>query len=332
MTSTAIPATPTTQVAPTTQAAPTPPVAIADWELWSTHARLVVTDPAALLDATALAQRICADIDRACSRFRPDSELSLLAGRLASGASVSQTLAALVDRALAAAALTEGAVDPTLGARLSELGYDRDIAEVRARDDHGPSWTLTRVSVDARGRRPHWRDIRLDGSTLTVPDGVVLDLGATAKAVAADWCAQAIADEFGCGVLVSLGGDIATAGEAPEGGWQIDVQDTPDDPADRITLADGWALATSSTRKRRWQRSGDAMHHILDPQTLLPATPVWRSVTVAAPTCELANTLTTAAIVQGMEAPHHLARHGVAARLVAADGSVHLFGGWPERN
>lgn len=304
----------------------------ADWTLWSTDARLVVTDADVLPAALEITEQICSDVERACSRFRADSEVMLLAGRMSQGATVSHTLAVLIDRALAAADLTDGAVDPTLGARLSALGYDRDIRDVRAARPGGSAWTITQQPVDARGRRQDWKDVTLDGTHLTVPDGIVLDLGATAKAVAADWCAAAVSARLGCGVLVSLGGDIATAGPAVEDAWQVTVQDTPDDPAQQITLASGWAVATSSTRKRRWRRSGEALHHILDPQTLLPARPVWRSVSVAAPSCELANTLSTASIVWGLEAPRQLIRHGVAARLVAADGRVHALGGWPEEN
>nr|WP_254900771.1 FAD:protein FMN transferase [Rhodococcus sp. 1168] len=53
---------------------------------------------------------------------------------------------------------------------------------------------------------------------LNLPVGVILDLGATAKALAADRCAELVASTLGCGVLISLGGDISTSGPAPEGG------------------------------------------------------------------------------------------------------------------
>ena len=71
------------------------------------------------------------------------------------------------------------------------------------------------------------------------------------------------------------------------------------------------------------------MHHLVDPMTLLPAPPVWRTVTVAAETCLRANTLSTQAIVVGSTAPAVLAAAGVAARLVAAHGAVTRIGGWP---
>jgi thiamine biosynthesis lipoprotein len=172
--------------------------------------------------------------------------------------------------------------------------------------------------------------VRLDGNRLTVPAHLGIDLGATAKAAAADRVAARIATELGCGVLVSLGGDIASAGPAPAGGWQVLVQDAPLDPSAHVSLAEGLALATSSTQKRRWTKAGRPQHHILDPASGLPAEPVWRSVTVAAETCHRANTLSTAAIVRGHKAVAWLRELGVPARLVDADGIVVSLGGWPD--
>ena len=84
-----------------------------------------------------------------------------------------------------------------------------------------------------------WRSLRLDGSRLFRPADVQLDLGATAKAVAADRTAAAIATALGTGVLVSLGGDIATAGPLPADGWQVTVQDLPSDVPQQVTLHAG---------------------------------------------------------------------------------------------
>jgi thiamine biosynthesis lipoprotein len=177
--------------------------------------------------------------------------------------------------------------------------------------------------------------VRLDGQTLTMPAGVQLDLGATAKAWAADRSAARIAAQLGCGVLVSLGGDIAVAGLAPDGGWRIRVQDvtgSPDDPPDGpyalVAICDG-GLATSSTAARRWQRGGDVLHHILDPRTGLPAEPVWRTVSVAAGTCADANAASTAAVIRGRRALGWLAGLGLPARLVDTTGVVFTVAGWP---
>jgi thiamine biosynthesis lipoprotein len=239
---------------------------------------------------------------------------------------VSPLLAGLVQAALQSAALTDGAVDPTLGNDLIALGYDRDIARL----DRAASDDVTAgMSVSVLRRSPGWRRVVLNGDRLSVPDDLRLDLGASAKAVAADRIAARIADELGCGVLVSLGGDIATAGPAIGGHWEVLVQDSEGDPAQQVALPAGHAMATSSTRKRRWSQSGVTRHHILDPRFGMPAEPIWRSATVAAASCLRANALSTAAIVKGTDAPSWLADLGADARLVDGEGRVVITGGWP---
>lgn len=326
-----------------------PGCASAQWRVWSTIARVVVTDPEAIEQVRSVVGDTVGRVDLAASRFRADSEVCQLARREESGpVQVSATLSDLLRTALVAARRTGGAVDPTLGWDLVGLGYDRDIEAVRAIPaaprgggpdrvrPGGVAWIDTRPGVDLGGggtlalTRPFgWRDIELSGRTLRMPTGVLLDLGATAKARAADLAASAAAQQYGCGVLVSLGGDIRVAGPPPGGGWQILVQDGRREPASRIRLDGADGVATSSTLHRTWLRHADPMHHILDPAVRRPAEPVWRTVSVAADTCVRANELTTAAVVRGAGARALLREAGVAARLVDARGAVHTLGGWP---
>jgi thiamine biosynthesis lipoprotein len=307
---------------PTTARGAALPPAAAEWSVWTTTARLVVTDPAVLAAARAVMTERLDAVGRAASRFDPGSEVSRLARAADVDArSISPVLADLLATALAAARSTDGAVDPTLGAVLAGLGYDRDLAEVSA--------TTVAASRPVAGERATWRDVRLEGAFLTMPRGVLLDLGATAKARTADLCATELALRFGCGVLVSLGGDLRTAGDVPPGGWQVLVQDGRGEPASALALHGDGAVATSSTLHRVWGSAAGRHHHIVDPRTGRPAPTVWRTVSVVAATCVLANTLSTAAVVQGEQAPDLLESAGVAARLVAADGTVHRLGGWP---
>lgn len=292
----------------------------AQWPVWSTLARIVLTDPAAVPAARSLVEVELAEVDAACSRFRSDSEL-----RRACAAhgpvTLSSRLAELVDAALTAARETGGDVDPTIGAAMCALGYDTDFDGLRASTRAGATVRMVTAA--------DWREVRLRGRELTVPAGVLLDLGATAKAWAADRCAALVAARLGVGVLVSLGGDIATSGPAPHGGWQVRVSDGPGEPCAAVTLPAGAALATSSTRSRRWRHAGELVHHVLDPRTGRPAAPVWRTASVAAVTCVRANTLSTAALVRGDRAVAWLRGLGAPARLVAADGTVTTLGSWP---
>jgi FAD:protein FMN transferase len=287
------------------------------FELWSTTVSVVVTDPAALSTAVDVVRAGLDRVDRACSRFRPDSEL---AGLTPGTRRLSPMLADLIGTALDAAEASGGLVDPTVGAAVRGLGYDRSIE--RLPDDGAPVSLVHHV--------PGWRRVNLYGDKLELPRGVELDLGATAKARAADLAARDAAAVTAAGVLVEVGGDIATAGPAPASGWQVLVQDTPDDPAGRFSLAAGWAVATSSTVRRTWRRGGIRLHHIVDPRTAAPAAAVWRSATVAARTCASANTAATASVVLGHDAPQWLADRGYVARLVDQQRRVVRVGDWPE--
>ncbi|MCX5330974.1 FAD:protein FMN transferase [Streptomyces sp. NBC_00140] len=303
--------------------------AAADWRALGTSVRLVVTDPALLDSCNLLLARHLAEVDAACSRFRADSELAALDGTAGRPVRVSPLLAEALTVALRAAEATDGAVDPTVGSAMDAIGYDRDFTLVRE-DDRPVRLTVRRA--------PGWRLIGLDRSTgtVTVPSGVRLDLGATAKAWAADRAAEMLAETAGCGVLVSLGGDTAVAGEPPAGGWQIHVQDVTgpvdETPAqgsyDSVGLHTG-GLATSGTAARRWRRGGHDLHHIVDPRTGLPVRSPWRTVSVAARTCADANAASTAALVKGADAVRRLTRQGLPARLVSQEGRVVTTPGWP---
>jgi len=293
--------------------------ATAQWSLWSTTARVVVNDPAARDEARRIVADVADQVDRACSRFRPDSELSQLAGRSGT-ATVSPLLAELVGTALEAARATGGLVTPTLGGVLRDLGYDRDWPAMRA--------TSRPVRLVVQ-RAPRWDDVLLEGTALTVPPGVLLDLGSTAKAWTADRAAQLVADRLGVGVLVGLGGDLASAGPGPAGGWRVLVRDRDDAPSVVVALPSGSAVATSSTRSRRWRSGGRVLHHVLDPATCQPVAEVSRCVTVAARDCVTANTHSTAALVQGTRAVAWLQARGLPARLLRADGSVTVVNDWP---
>ncbi|HEY7597724.1 MAG TPA: FAD:protein FMN transferase [Actinophytocola sp.] len=287
-----------------------------------TTAQVVVTEPEQLGRAAGVLRTRLAELDAACSRFRADSEIS----RLDEGSymPVSSLLFDALEVALRAAERTDGLVDPTVGHAVRDLGYDRDFAQVEA---DGPA--------PAPGTpAPGWWRILLDPATRRVllPRGVGLDLGATAKAFAADRAATALARTLGCGVLVSLGGDIAVSGQPPAGGWRITVGEdhATADPARDPTIAiDAGGLATSSTTRRRWRRGEREVHHIVDPRTGDVPAAVWRTVSVAAHSCVTANTASTAAIVLGERAPDWLAARRLPARLVRVDGTVRHAAGWP---
>jgi FAD:protein FMN transferase len=302
--------------------------ATASFRALGTSASVSVTAARALPAALEIVEHELRAIDETCSRFRPDSELSLLNRRAGRPFAGTPLLLEAIGVALEAAARSDGDVDPTVGRSLRALGWDSDFSVVVARPGGSPRMRI----VAAAG----WQRVRLDraNGTVRIPAGVEIDLGSTAKALAADRCARSVHDETGASALVSLGGDIALAGPAPGGGWPILVTD---DHRSRVTTGGqtialaGGGLATSSTVVRRWRAGDDEVHHIVDPRSGAPAAEVWRTVSVAAGTCVEANVASTAAIVRGERAVAWLERCGLPARLVRRDGSVERTCGWPSQ-
>jgi FAD:protein FMN transferase len=360
----------------------------ASWEALGTRVLMRLTDARALEGARLAVAEELEDIDRACSRFRSDSEISRLNGNGGRAMRVSPLLAEALSLALRGAALTDGDVDPTVGQALVLAGYDRDWSLLEGRDppveagtvtaekevpqtvpqtaarararvraqvpqnethparDHGRQESTSDAASQRAAQRPSsqpavsarfeggWRTIWFDRESraVRVPAGIALDLGASAKAWAADRAAKVAAESGGCGALVSVGGDIALAGSAPARGWPVRVTDDhraqPTAEGQTVTIRTG-GLATSSTTVRRWGRQERTMHHILDPATGEPAGGSWRTASVAAGSCADANIATTAALVRGDGAPEWLAGLGLPARLVGEDGRVLTFGEWP---
>jgi thiamine biosynthesis lipoprotein len=235
-----------------------------------------------------------------------------------------------------AAQITAGDVDPTVGEALIALGYDRDFASMR----RARNVAIAAVaSGDARssvrvGLVPGWQTIELDreAGTIRLARGVKLDLGATAKALAADHAAEAARAAAGGGVLVSLGGDISICGPGPEDGWRVRVTDDHrsgvDAPGQWITLRSG-GLATSSTTVRGWRVGEERRHHLVDPATGRSVSAVWRTASVAASSCLDANIASTAAIIRGPGAVDWLQQQRLPSRLVDAAGAVRHLVGWP---
>lgn len=298
--------------------------ASAQWALWSTYAFLAVDRPEQLSAARMIADDVLGRVELACSRFRADSELVRVNSRAGRWTEASPLLVAAVTAAIRGAELSGGLVDPCLGHALVSLGYDTDIDLVRRRRTE--SWPVLGTTASAGA----WRRVEVRECAVLVPEGVALDLGATAKAWAADLVADTVAATLHCRVAVSLGGDVSVDGPS-DGGvptWPVRVTETPQGGGTLVEVTGG--LATSSTLTRRWRGPrGVVVHHVLDPRTGTPAREVFRTVTALGGDALRANVASTAALVLGHDAPGWLAHRGVSARLVDADGRVTAVGGWP---
>lgn len=202
-------------------------------------------DDAEAFDAT---RRLFEAVEQACSRFRPDSELSAINRRPSEDTNVSPMMHEVLTVADQARDLTNGLVDVGVGGAVHDWGYDRTIREVRDLPSfpptpEAPSWSLS------EGR-------------LHRPAGVRLDLGGIAKG----WtCDRAV--DSGLARLVGAGGDIRSSN--PEA--SVEILDPWGSPVATVALGRG-ALATSSVSRRRWKVAGRDAHHLIDPRTLRPST------------------------------------------------------------
>jgi len=302
-------------------------VAIADDRALGGTLRVIVTHEPDLAAAKSAVDKVVRAVDLAANRFREDSELSRLNATPGRDVVVSALLTKLIAAALRGARLTGGAVDPTVGSAVKLAGYNSDFAAVPA-DGIAIDLVVSRI--------PGWQAIVFDEAARTVrlPQGVDLDLGATAKALTSDLAAAAALSVVARGgVLVSLGGDISVAGDPPAEGWLIQASEDSSAPIDEleetISVKSG-GIATSSTTVRKWTRGGVELHHIIDPATGLPSLGPWRTATVVAGSCVDANIASTAAIVMGEAAIPWLQAARLPARLVDRTGTVHRMSGWPK--
>lgn len=259
-----------------------------------------------------------ARLDRAASRFRPDSEVTAVNDGAGRWVPVSWYFVCVLTASLDAARATSGLVDPTFGHELSEQGYER--------------WSGQPTPTRHQARTPgtSWRDVEVrpgGGQALVrVPPGIGLDLGAVAKGWLADRLATTTHRTLGLDALANAGGDLrcVTGGDP----WTVWAEPGEPDRAPRALDLTDAGLATSGIGRRRWQGEQGPQHHIIDPRTGASARTCWTSVTVVAANAAAANTAATAAVIQGEDAPAWLTSLGLDAWLVGPEGRSTMIGGW----
>jgi thiamine biosynthesis lipoprotein len=236
-------------------------------------------------DARA-ARTVVEDAAERLSRFDPRSELSRLNADPRPEVPASPLLRRAVTVALDAARRTGGLVDPTLLDAIEAAGYARSRRGVAAADLRAELHAAPR----RRPARPHprarWREIEVTGSAIRRPPGLRIDLGGTAKGLAADLAAGHLRSG-----VVDCGGDIRVAGPSRA---VLVAHPLSGAMAAELTLHDE-GVATSGIDRRVW--SGG--HHLIDPATGGPAWTGVIAATAVAPTAAEAEALAKAALLSG---------------------------------
>jgi thiamine biosynthesis lipoprotein len=281
--------------------------------------RVDVVAHAAPVDAPSRVDDLLERCEASWSRFRPESDLSALNRSPRSCNAVSPLLEHALHRATAAWSATSGRFDPTVLDAVEHAGYDRDFRALDRRPQPVPT-----------GRRvPGLSGVHLERGHVVRPVGLRFDLGGIGKGLAADLLTAELLARGADSVCVSVGGDVRVAGMAPTGGWRVPVDDAHRQGVAMVAVLDGGALATSSTRVRRWpSEDGGWIHHLVDPVTGRPADSGVTCVTVAAAEAWWAEVLAKAALVAGPIHGADLVRDaGASGWLGTDDGQVIEVGG-----
>ena len=265
---------------------------------------LVDTDDAAEAEAlSAIAQAEASRIEAKFSRYLEGNVVDRINRAAGAPVAVDDETAHLLDYAAACHEMSDGMFDITSGALRRVWKFD------------GGDRVPTPEAVAGVLQKVGWQRARWADHTLTLPEGMEIDFGGIGKEYAVDRAAGLIAARTHCAFLVNFGGDLFASGARREGrAWAVGVDD-PTRPGEsavyRIDITRG-GLATSGDARRFVLHRGKRLGHILNPKTGWPVEDAPRSVTVVAPTCMEAGTLSTLASLSGPGARALLEREGVS--------------------
>lgn len=208
-------------------------------------------------------------------------------------AELSGDLLTLTRDAVSLSEKTSGAFDPTVYPLVCLWGFPSDEYHVPTQEELDK--VLPLIGTE---------HIRLNGDAVTLDPGTMLDFGAIAKGYTSQRCADLLLERGVQAALLNLGGNVQTVGTKPDGSsWTVGIAD-PENPADAIatlTFSGSMALVTSGGYQRYFEFLGSSYHHILDPETGMPAENGLASVTVLCDNGEIADAYSTALFVMGLD-------------------------------
>lgn len=236
---------------------------------------------------------------------------------------VSDDLAADLEKIRQLSQDSNGAFDPTLGKIIR-------LWDIAGENPHVPDQS----EIDTLLPEVGYEKIQMDGNNVTLLDGCTLDLGAVGKGMGCDLIMDYLRSQPDVsGMILNLGGSsVMTYGEKPDGSpWKValtDPRDTEGDYLGAITLDANQFLSTSGDYEKYFIDDGIRYHHILDPKT---GYPVWNGLTSVTIICDqgyLADGLSTACFVLGMDAAKPLLeKYDAEAVFVDEDKNVYVTSG-----
>lgn len=158
-----------------------------------------------------------------------------------------------------------------------------------------------------------------------------LDVGAIAKG----WAVERVRKSAPSGYLISVGGNVCATGPKPnkEEAWVVGIE-SPEKEEEQylhtLYLSEG-CVVTSGDYQRYYTVDGKTYHHIIDPDTLLPAA-YWRSVSIVCDDSGLADALSTALFNLPLEAGQRLVeKFDACAMWVDLEGNIYYSPGFEKQ-
>ncbi|MBQ5992046.1 MAG: FAD:protein FMN transferase [Clostridia bacterium] len=181
------------------------------------------------------------------------------------------------------------------------------------------------AALQEAAKRVDYRNIVVEGNTVTLKNGAEIDLGGIAKGYIADRVADYLREQGVTSACINMGGNVVTIGTKPDGSpWSIGVRDpngTPEQSEEVLKLSDA-TVVTSGNYERFFEIDGVRYHHILDPKTGMPVANGLASVTIVGTSSALCDALSTACFVLGEEGSKKLlAGYGIHAIFLYTDGT-----------
>ena len=266
-------------------------------------------------DALDEARGVIEALDAELDATDPRSALS----QVKNGDTLPQSILLPLKTAQTIADATDGALDVTLYPVSDAWGFYTKEYRV-------PPQAQVQALLKSRG------EFSLQNNRFSCTDGTKLDLGSVAKGYAADCAAKKLRESGVQGAVLSLGGNVQTVGRKPDGSdWRVSVVD-PLQPDGTVCdlYVDETAVVTSGSYQRSFTENGKTYHHILDPATGAPAQSALLSVTVVCAEGALADGLSTALFVLGLERGTALWKNGsipFEALWITEDREIYVTAG-----
>ena len=225
-------------------------------------------------------------------------------------------VAALLDTALEIEKRSNHAFSPTLGALNKLWGFSQTQAPTLPPSDEKIS-TLAKASLACL---QYGSEERLSRTTPLCE----LDFGAIAKGYAIERGMQTLQSHGIKHAIINAGGDIKVIGTHGERPWQIGIRH-PRNSGEVITTIEAAgeiSIVTSGDYERYYSYQGRRYHHILEPESGMPATKA-QSATVISSNATLADAWSTALFVMGREGLPQIKKMGMNAILVDGNGEIH---------